>query len=272
LTVYPQAASTINAAICSGQTYTQNGFNVSAAGTYTRVVQNANGCDSTITLVLSVLNGGDTTHIYDNICQGTEYHNNGFNLTNPAQQTYYREETNSGGCQYTIALHLTINNVTTPSNLVTAINNNKIDVSWNGNAEVYELWRNDELLTTMNNTSFIDDQVSVGQQYCYKVKARTGECESDFTAPSCVTITNALDDVQVTDFKVYPNPAQNIVYVEGNGFDLIVLYDLTGREVIRLNANSNKTDINIAHLPNGAYTLRIMSADKIIATKKIIKK
>ncbi|MDR1737350.1 MAG: fibrobacter succinogenes major paralogous domain-containing protein, partial [Candidatus Symbiothrix sp.] len=46
--------TTINAAIRSGETYTDNGFNESTAGTYQRTISNAAGCDSTITLNLAV--------------------------------------------------------------------------------------------------------------------------------------------------------------------------------------------------------------------------
>ncbi|MDR0829066.1 MAG: leucine-rich repeat protein [Prevotellaceae bacterium] len=45
---------TINAAICYGETYTLNGFNENATGIYTRTEQTANGCDSIITLNLTV--------------------------------------------------------------------------------------------------------------------------------------------------------------------------------------------------------------------------
>lgn len=43
LTVNAIENQTINATICEGSTYTENGFNVSEAGTYTRTATNANG-------------------------------------------------------------------------------------------------------------------------------------------------------------------------------------------------------------------------------------
>ena len=46
--------TTINATINAGETYTEFGFNESEAGTYVQNLQSINGCDSTITLVLSV--------------------------------------------------------------------------------------------------------------------------------------------------------------------------------------------------------------------------
>lgn len=59
--VLPQTAlanshygTTIDAIICSGDTYYLNGFNENSTGIYSRLVQTSNGCDSTVTLNLLV--------------------------------------------------------------------------------------------------------------------------------------------------------------------------------------------------------------------------
>jgi len=57
LTVNPTYNVTINDSITAGETYTQYGFNESAAGTYTQNLTTVNGCDSIITLNLTVLTG-----------------------------------------------------------------------------------------------------------------------------------------------------------------------------------------------------------------------
>lgn len=57
LTVNPTYNITINDSITTGETYTQYGFNESAAGTYTQNLTTVNGCDSIITLHLTVLTG-----------------------------------------------------------------------------------------------------------------------------------------------------------------------------------------------------------------------
>jgi hypothetical protein len=57
LTVNPVYNIIINDSITSGETYTQYGFNESVAGTYTQYLTTANGCDSIITLNLTVTTG-----------------------------------------------------------------------------------------------------------------------------------------------------------------------------------------------------------------------
>ncbi len=54
VTEYPTFDTTINATINTEETYAEFGFNESEAGTYVQNLQSINGCDSTITLVLSV--------------------------------------------------------------------------------------------------------------------------------------------------------------------------------------------------------------------------
>ncbi|MED9961816.1 MAG: leucine-rich repeat domain-containing protein, partial [Bacteroidales bacterium] len=54
LNVNPTFDTTINATINAGETYAEFGFNESEAGTYVQNLQTEAGCDSTITLVLSV--------------------------------------------------------------------------------------------------------------------------------------------------------------------------------------------------------------------------
>ena len=65
LTVNPIYNITINDSITAGETYTQYGFNESATGTYTQMLTTINGCDSIITLNLTVLT---SVNVYD----GTE--------------------------------------------------------------------------------------------------------------------------------------------------------------------------------------------------------
>jgi hypothetical protein len=54
LTINQATTSTINATINQGETYSFNGQNLSTAGTYTAILQNAAGCDSVLTLNLTV--------------------------------------------------------------------------------------------------------------------------------------------------------------------------------------------------------------------------
>ena len=108
LTVNPVESTTLSAAICEGSTYTENGFNVSEAGTYTQNLQTINGCDSIVTLTLTV-NPVENTNLTAAICEGTTYTENGFNVSEAG--TYTQNLQTIDGCDSIVTLNLTINPV-----------------------------------------------------------------------------------------------------------------------------------------------------------------
>ncbi|MEA5100689.1 MAG: T9SS type A sorting domain-containing protein, partial [Bacteroidales bacterium] len=54
LTINQPTTTNITAAICQGETYNLNGFNVSTAGLHTQNLQTYKGCDSTVNLTLNI--------------------------------------------------------------------------------------------------------------------------------------------------------------------------------------------------------------------------
>lgn len=106
LTVIPSSETIFNETICAGTTYTQNGFNTGVAGTYHRYLTAASGCDSVVTLNLTVDNGALVEEdIY--ICQNqVPYLWHGQSLTTSG--TYTHTEANPGGCDSVFVVHLTI--------------------------------------------------------------------------------------------------------------------------------------------------------------------
>ena len=69
--------------------------------------------------------------------------------------------------------------------------------------------------------------------------------------------------------NVYPNPANDKVYVEGEGVEFIDVYNAMGQKMMEVKA-SDKTEININAFESGMYMLRIIG--KETTTQTIIKK
>ncbi|MDD5976655.1 MAG: leucine-rich repeat domain-containing protein [Candidatus Onthomorpha sp.] len=101
-----ELSSNITAAICEGSTYVENGFNVSQAGVYTQYFQTANGCDSTVTLTLTV-NPTYSLTIDATINQGETYQGLGFDVSEAGTYTQNLQSVN--GCDSVIVLNLTVN-------------------------------------------------------------------------------------------------------------------------------------------------------------------
>jgi choice-of-anchor B domain-containing protein len=101
LTQKNKTARTVNASFCEGTSYTlPSGRVVTDAATYTDILTNSNGCDSTITTILTQKNKTSRT-INASFCEGTSYTLPGGGTVTTAA-TYTNTLTNSNGCDSTI--------------------------------------------------------------------------------------------------------------------------------------------------------------------------
>ncbi|MDR1757779.1 MAG: T9SS type A sorting domain-containing protein [Bacteroidales bacterium] len=105
---------------------------------------------------------------------------------------------------------------------------------------------------------------------------RTVNVASDttFTANFATCTETGIRSVQAAaPMKVYPNPAKNELNVEleraANG--TLALFDLSGRVVETRHATSLRETINIAHLAQGTYILRIVENGTASAGVKVVK-
>jgi hypothetical protein len=68
-------------------------------------------------------------------------------------------------------------------------------------------------------------------------------------------------------FKVYPNPAQDLIHIEVEQFAHATLNDLNGREISR----HIEASINTENVKAGVYLLHVHTMDGKVATQKIVK-
>ena len=97
--------SNFSASICQGDSYAFGGNTLSTAGTYTTTVPAAGGCDSVITLFLTVIPPIQTIQNVT-ICLGQSYVFNGQNLTTAG--SYQQVLTAANGCDSITTLNLTV--------------------------------------------------------------------------------------------------------------------------------------------------------------------
>ena len=105
LNVNPLYSDTISATICQGETYNQFGFNTSVAGFHTQYLQSIHGCDSIVTLDLTILPTYRDT-ITAEICDDEVYAQFGFNTSEAGYHTQILQREN--GCDSVIVLHLLV--------------------------------------------------------------------------------------------------------------------------------------------------------------------
>ncbi len=114
LTVNPvYEKDTLRESICQGEVYNFYGANIDASGTYRDTLQTLNGCDSIITLLLTVNPVYETDNLNEAICEGESYFFKGQWLTTAG---VYKDTLQSiHHCDSIITLRLTVNPVVTTS-------------------------------------------------------------------------------------------------------------------------------------------------------------
>ncbi len=121
-------SSTINAAICAGGFYRFNNVNRTAAGTYNDTLVNAVGCDSVVTLHLTIIQKSSST-INRTFCDNSSYIFNGVMLNTVG--TFYDTLINAAGCDSIITLNLTRAYPSSHTDIIEKCSS-ELPIVWNG--------------------------------------------------------------------------------------------------------------------------------------------
>ena len=81
-----------------------------------------------------------------------------------------------------------------------------------------------------------------------------------------------IKEIKKNDILIYPNPAQDRLSISTEqDIDSIVIYDLSGRVVMRQNLNNKNSNLNIKSLSSGTYLVQIFNKGKLLKSEKLIK-
>ena len=105
LTVRSASSGSFAVTICNGRSYSFNGINRTTTGSYLDTLINSLGCDSIVTLNLTVRTAS-TGSFAASICSGASYNFNGINRTTSG--SYLDTLINSLGCDSVVTLHLSV--------------------------------------------------------------------------------------------------------------------------------------------------------------------
>ena len=227
LTVGPTLTSNTDITICENELpYSWNGLTFSSSGTQSTSLSSSLGCDSIVTLNLSV-NGIDTNTVNLSLCENElPYTWNGLTFSSPGTQIIYL--LNSSGCDSTVKINLYVNavpvapNVT--GNMQYCINEEPGPIEATGGSGNYTWYADAELLEILSYDSQITPEIYSGNINYYVTTTENG-CESpaqiiaiQFQECGIIIPTAFTPDAdQVNDIwnlqdidAIYPN---NVVFV-----------------------------------------------------------
>ena len=291
-----------NNSICDGSDYLFNGVNITSTGTYYDTLININGCDSFLTLNLTVLPNSAYT-LNESICDGATYMFNGVVISMAG--TYIDTITSSNGCDSIITLNLTVNNTDTIIQYITMGTGDTIIVDGNiitAAGTYYTIHTNisgcdsvmvyiiDEIVlrtsVTQTGNTLTADQTSANYQW---IKCTNPITKIIGATLQSYTVTNdgvyaviisidsfydtsiciAMRSIGINEFtslknqiEVYPNPSSdfiNISYSDKFNFELIDVY---GQVMLKEENQKGNMKLDIHNYAAGIYIIKLKIKDQ----------
>ena len=257
---------------CNSYLWTQTGQTYTNPGTYNDTLQNANGCDSIITLVLTITPSSTNTTTASAcgsyVWNGTTY---------TASGVYTGTTTNC----VTESLNLTITPNSTNTTTITACNN----YAWNGQtytqSGVYTGTTSNCVTQALNLTINTNTSSSISQialdSYTWPVNNQTytttgaytavisnaSGCDSTITLNLTMSFTG-INDLSTSKLSIYPNPTNGDLTITGlellGTVSSLTLTDMNGKIVKVLDTKATK--FSMASIKPGVYFLNILSGNK----------
>ena len=265
LTVYPTYERDLQTSICEGNDFNYGVFHFEApeAGIHTQehVFYTIHGCDSLVTMTLTV-HPSYEQEITAEICEGEDYKENGFNLTNLSAGTYNEtlEFETDHDCDSIVNLTLTVHEspiVDIEGN--TTITQGESTTLTASGADSY-VW------STGETTSSIT--VSPEETTKYSVVGTTNGCEAE--SEITVNVTVGVSENDALNAKIYPNPTQGELNVRCAGMREITVFMPNGQTIEKINVNDDNYTLNMSNYKSGVYYLRI-TTENGTSIQKVLK-
>ncbi len=227
--------------------YFFNNQSLTTSGTYYDTLANANGCDSIITLNLTI--NTPTSNILNQTSCNSYFFNN---QTLTLSGTYYDTLVNSTGCDSIISLNLTINN---PNNTITQ---SGATLTANAFGATYQ-WVNCASFSIIPNETNQSYTATTNGDYALII-TQNG-CKDTSV---CVTVSGVgFSEIPKESFiQISPNPTNGKMQIEriGKPFSnaTIQIVTPTGNKVYeKKHVFANKYNINISSFASGIYFMVI---------------
>lgn len=252
LIINTTSTSSLNITACNNYTVPSGDETYTLSGTYTDTIMNMAGCDSVITIGLTINN---PTFSSITVSECNSYTAPSGLYTYSASGTYLDTIPNAAGCDSIITINLTIESV----NLVLTTASNSITVAETGAS--YQ-WLD-------CNNGFSPVSGAINQTYnlvasgSYAVEVTKGAC-TDTSICQVVTLTG-IEIVESSKMAVFPNPARESVYVVSDGYIFsIAIIGVDGKVVQKVNSiQQTSCEISLGAVPQGLYLLLVETDEGI---------
>ncbi len=310
LTVFPVADTLLDVAICAGETFVVGSSAYSTAGNYVDSLTSAEGCDSIVQLALEVI-PVDTTNLSLGFCPGDTVEVGGerfdsaglYTVRLPAasgcdsllvadifEYPTYEQEVDSitcsgtsgtftldllteNGCDSTLIVHLMAYETFDTIPLMTSGDTLFAPTGFDGAYEWYDCSTG---LHVPGATLPYFVPPAGGGSYSASLVNLTEGCLLFTECSDLIVSTQEMS--RPGQFRLYPNPATQVLWVENRGAPQdgqleLILFSADGRRKVQLEWNGSGTlRIPVGHLGSGIYWVQVRGQNGLFARKILIQK
>ncbi|HNU33882.1 MAG TPA: T9SS type A sorting domain-containing protein [Bacteroidia bacterium] len=260
LTVNQSSNSLLSITECDSYTSPSNNYVWTTTGTYSDTIPNSMGCDSIITVDLTILNHSNATL---NIIECNNYTSPSGNYTWNTSGIYFDTIPNSSGCDSIITINLTINSVdTTFTANPPLLTSNAIGANYQWmycDSIIIQGEVNQVFLATVNGSY----AVIILQNGCID----TSSCYSVFNV-------GMNEYIYSNDFYIFPNPSSNNLVISFGSMitkGFLMVSNTLGESVYAQNIfKESKKEIKVENISSGIYFLKVFDGEKYFCKKLIV--
>jgi hypothetical protein len=282
-------SSTQNVSSCGNYTWQANGQTYTSSGQHSATLTNVSGCDSVVTLNLTVITPSQSTQSATS-CNSYTWTQSGNTYTTSGQ--YKDTIQSSGGCDSVIVtLNLTINTAavsTEPTDQTAALGASaQFSLAAQGASLSYQ-WQRDQGTGFQNvtnggqysgattNTQTISNITLNNNNHKFRCIVSSGNCkDTSATAILKVYDPNGIQDAASSAINIYPNPTSALLNIDFVGMPTegysINVENSTGQLVYTQNQLQANNIIDMSAMSKGAYLIRILDkSGRVIETRLIL--
>jgi hypothetical protein len=158
-----------------------------------------------------------------------------------------------------------------PTNLTTVLQSEWIELFWEYEDEtiLFNVYRDDsKIASNIIEKQYSDSAVVVNIEYCYYVKATNEEIESATSNEVCITISGIEE--YISNLKIYPNPSNSMINIEGIHIEKVTIFNTMGQIVKVISFVNDVISIDVSHFAVGNYVFCVSYSDGSIENVKVV--
>ncbi|MBI3240290.1 MAG: T9SS type A sorting domain-containing protein, partial [Flavobacteriia bacterium] len=257
LTINQPTSSSLTEIACGSYSWAENGVSYFVSGSYNDTIPNANGCDSIITLNLTV-NPITSSSETVSACDSYTWSANEVTYTTSGQHS--QTLMSVAGCDSTITLNLTI--IQTPTANVT--DDSLGTLTGSGGSPVQ--WINCATNATIAGATSATFSPTVNGSYAIVVS--NGNCND---TSNCVVVSYiGLNENQTIDAEIYPNPTTNEVKITFESSSALMLIRDAHGKMIQTQTIQSGEAISLENFQNGIYFFEL-TTEQGKTVKRVVK-